>query len=337
MDTVQPAHAINEMGNPTKGPEKEDEMPDIEGLHVPSEVTEAAELATQLHEQLYQAETQPQEEQQVIEPAIEEAPAQQEPAQPQDGEEAYERRYKTLEGKYKAEVPSMAKEIRRLKEELAAMQEPQKEEAPAPTNQLEDILAKLKEEYPDELIENLRLLNRLEAEQITREAIRPLAETHASSEEQKYQARQDGFVDHISTAAPKWESIWNIANELFAGDEPSDPAIAEFLQSSDPSGLYTNLDLLDMYNEKFDSDRFAKVCNLYETPKAAPTNPSRDALLAPSRVTRQEAPASTEAKDWTMQEIAQFQADKRNEKYTEEQSAAIWEDIQKALAENRIR
>jgi len=163
-----------------------------------------------------------------------------------------------------------------------------------------------------------------------------MQESHASGEEQKQLERQNGFVEHISTSSPAWEKIWNTANDLFAGNDPEDPAIAEFLNSSDPSGLYTNLQLLDMYNEKFDAERFAKVCNLYETPKAPAANPSRDALLAPSRVTRQAAPVSTEAKNWSMRDIQQFQSDRRNDKYSDDQADAIWIDIQKALAENRI-
>jgi len=303
-------------------------------LDIPNEVTEAATLANQLHEQLFPTET-PAEPGQHDEPAPE-APVAEQPAE----DVTAEHRYKTLQGKYNKEVVSTLAENRQLRKDLETLQAAQnasKEAVAQITDtRLEDVLNKLKEEYPDELIENLRLLNRLEAEQITREAVRPMQESHASSEEQKQLERQNGFVEHISTSSPAWEKIWNTANDLFAGNDPEDPAIAEFLNSSDPSGLYTNLQLLDMYNEKFDAERFAKVCNLYETPKAPAANPSRDALLAPSRVTRQAAPVSTEAKNWSMRDIQQFQSDRRNDKYSDDQADAIWIDIQKALAENRI-
>ena len=305
----------------------------MEDLHVPEEVTEAASLATQLHEQLFSTETPVS----TDPPAEEEVPVQAPVVeQPQVDEETFEKRYKTLQGKYSKEVPTMAAELRSLRQQLDELTKKPAEQPVADTR-LEDVITKLKTEYPDELIENLRLLNRLEAEQITREAIQPIVTSNATAEEIKHQSKVEGFVANITTAAPLWENIWGVVSELAEGQEPSDPAIAAFLNSPDPSGLYTNLELLDMYNERFDADKFAKVCNLYTTPAAPKPNPSRDALLAPSRVNNQPVPQGAEAKLWTMPEIEQFQRDKRAEKYSPEQADAIWLDIQKALAENRIR
>ena len=300
-------------------------------LHVPQDVTEAASLATQLHEQLFNTETpEP-------EPAIDLSP---EPApeeeQSQDDEGTFEKRYKTLQGKYSKEVPTMAAELRSLRQQLDELTK-KPTEPPVADTRLEDVLTKLKTEYPDELIENLRLLNRLEAEQITREAIQPIVTSNATAEEIKHQTRVENFVSGITEKAPTWESIWGVVSDLAEGMEPSDPAIAAFLNSPDPSGLYTNLELLNMYNENFDSERFAKVCNLYTKPAAPMSNPAKDALLAPSRSNNQPVPQATDPKLWTMPEIEQFQRDKRADKYSPEQADAIWLDIQKALAENRIR
>lgn len=302
-------------------------------LHVPSGVSEAADLATQLFEQLNSRDTQqdtetPQEEDETVN----EAPQETAPV-----DDTTEQRYRTLQGKYNKEVVAKDAENRQLRKELETYRAQTPKEEPLADTRLEEVLGKLKEEYPDELIENLRLLHRLEAEQITREAMQPIVASHATQEEIKQQTKVEGFVSNITQAAPIWENIWGVVIEIANGEEPSDPGIAAFLNSPDPSGLYTNLELLDMYNEKFDSDRFARVCNLYTQPAAPKPNPSRDALLAPSRSNSQPVPQGVEQKVWTMPEIEQFQRDKRSEKYSEEQADAIWLDIQKALAENRIR
>src|SRR5665647_1826799 len=157
--------------------------------HVPDEVTEAATLAAQLHEQLFPVET-------LEEPAPAEEPAKEEPAQEQQpvaDEETFEKRYKTLEGKYKAEVPTMAAQIRQLKQDLAAMQaaplKTETTEVPQTNDQLEEVLANLRKEYPDQLIDNLQLLSRLEAEKITRDAVKPFVESNANREEALSQAK----------------------------------------------------------------------------------------------------------------------------------------------------
>jgi hypothetical protein len=98
--------------------------------------------------------------------------------------------------------------------------------------------------------------------------------------------------------------------------------------------------LIHAYNNNFDADRFAKVCNMFDPPKpqAPPQrNMQREAMVAPSRVKAQPVPQAEDKKIWTMKEFSEFQANARNDKYDPETKAALWADVQNALVEGRIR
>jgi hypothetical protein len=305
--------------------------------YVPEEVSEAAQMATELFKRMNAPEETPPEEP-VQETVPEEAPSE----APVD--DTWEKKYSILQGKYNAEVPRLAQELREMKQYLSGLQAAtptQPEATPQKTSPYEDVVNKLKEEYPEELIENLLLLNRLQSEQVVNERVAPIQDKAQSVEDIQYQTAQNNYVNYLSAKAPNFNEIWQVANEIELGQEPSNPKIAEFLMKPDPSGLYTNIELLNAYNDKWDADRFATVCNMYgEAPIETHTparNPSREALVAPSRSNSQPAPRTEEKKIWSMQDINQFQSDRRMEKYTDDQADAIWKDIQQALAENRIR
>jgi hypothetical protein len=304
--------------------------------YVPEEVSEAAQMATELFNRMNQTEETPEE------PI--EAPAEVEEEASEPVDDTWETKYKVLQGKYNKEVPTLAQELREMKQYLAGMQQatptPQKEEPVQKPSAYDEVVSKLKEEYPEELIENLLLLNRLQSEQVVNERVAPIQSQAQSVEDIQYQTAQNNYVNYLSQKAPNYNEIWNVANEIEQGQDPSNPKIAEFLMKPDPSGLYTNLELLNAYNDKWDADRFATVCNMYgDTPEAhvPARNPSREALVAPSRTNSQPAPSTEEKKMWSMSDINKFQSDRRMDKYSDEQADAIWKDIQQALAENRIR
>jgi hypothetical protein len=125
--------------------------------------------------------------------------------------------------------------------------------------------------------------------------------------------------------------------------EPSDPAIAEFLLGPDPSGLYRNLDLIHEYNNRWDADRLAKICNMYGAKEVAPPPPQPkpvpkpDAMVAPSRTNSNPTPASTDAKIWSPAEIKEFERLDRMGHYAPEVSEAMWADLMLAGSQGRIR
>jgi hypothetical protein len=318
---------------------------------IPQEVTDTAAAALELHERLYP--TKP------VEPE-EGKPAEEEGTDPNlqdpdngeqednsgpkvdDEEETYKRKHDSLKGRFNKQAQELVELRQRIDSLSQQRQEPTYDEVKPTPAQLkkDEILAKLNAEYPEELIENLRALQRLEAEEVAQQYMQPIQAKAQSVEDVQYASAQQQFVSALSQKAPNWQKIWDVADEIKNGLEPSDDRVAEFLASSDPSGLYTMYELVHQYNTNWDDEKLAIVCNMYDQPvqKEQPRNFQREAMVAPSRVKSQ--PSINQQQDkkiWTMGEFAQFQVDCRNDKYDEATKAALWEDVQKALAEGRIR
>ena len=206
-------------------------------VDVPTDVAATAEAARELHALLYPPETP-----MIQLPTEEPTDALQNDVNQatfeQEEEEKYEARYKSLMGKFK----KATEEAAQLKEQLAARSTLPTEDAPIDENtkRKNEILAKLNEEYPEELIENLRALQRIEAEEVTRQYMQPLEQKAQSVEDVQHATAQQEFIGYLEKKAPNWQNIWTVADELRHGQEPSNDRIAEYLLSPDPSGLYTN-------------------------------------------------------------------------------------------------
>jgi hypothetical protein len=297
----------------------------------PAAVTEAAAMAVELHGKLFPKTEEPIIPEAAVEPVTEPViePVVEPVIEPVD-----DQRYKTLQSKYDKEVPRLAAEIRELKEKLKAKAEP---EVPVET-EYDTIVAKLREQYPDDLVDNLLALNKLQGQQVSQEAVKPLAEKLAAAEATQEEVDKEQYASYLESKAPNFKEIWQVACELLDGEEPSNPAIAAFLDSPDPSGLYTNLQLLDAYNDKWDADRFATLCNMFGEQKPTRPSPADISRIAPTRVRTNTVPAVDGAKKiWSMSEISGFQRDKLAGKYSPEQATEIWADIHAAMNENRIR
>jgi hypothetical protein len=307
-----------------------------EATEIPSEVTETAAMALELHERLYPTK-------EVVEddPADNQDPNYQD--QHQDGpndeeEETYKRKHDSLKGRF----DKMSREFAEMRQYIeSAKAAPQEEPKQSPgQSRKEEILAKLNEEYPEELIENLRALQRIEAEEVAQQYMQPIQKQTQSLEDIQYASAQQEFISVLTQKAPNWQEIWAVADELKNGLEPSNERVAAYLESADPSGLYTNYELIQAYNNEWDADRMAIVCNMYSAPKPQREvrNFQREAMVAPSRVRTQPSMQSApEKRMWTMKEFQQFQVDARNDKYDDATKAEIWADVQSAISEGRIR
>jgi len=309
--------------------------------NVPQDVIDTAAMARDLHAKLYPQEpvTPPDTQEaiipdEVIPPDDPIEPAAVIPDTPSE-EETFEKRYKSLQGKFN----KLTEQIKNLEQRVAtpAPADPPADETPS---RKQEILSLLKEKYDDDLIDYLAELQRLEADDAADRHVQPLKQKAATSEEQEFLSLQDEFVSIVETASPKWTEIWTVAKELQEGLEPSDDKIVDFLLAPDPSGLYRNYDLIHLYEQNFDAEKFAKICNLFEVPAAPPVVPDarRSAMIAPARVrTSPTVPATTDKKIWTMKEFGEFNAACRAGTIDDATKAELWQDVQSALAEGRIR
>jgi hypothetical protein len=320
-------------------------------MSLPAQVEEAAALAEELHGKMYGTEEEAVEEteeesteEEVEETEEEEPEAVEEDETTEEQEdwqqkfEALEQTHKTLQGKYSAEVPRYAEEIRELKQLKSDVFErlgdvTQKVEAPEEkvVNEKE---VKFREEYGDEFFETMKEMIQTEANTSVAEQIAPIKETADSTEEAQIKSAQKNFADHLN------ENINGDWMTLFRGE---DTKFEAYLDQEDSSGLHTNRELMDGYNDSWNADRMVRLFNNYlgepapveeKKPKA---NPVEEALIAPSRKTPHTTPNTEDKQMWTQDSLKQFEKDDMAGKYSSEESAALWQDLLSALAENRIQ
>lgn len=315
-------------------------------MTIPKQIEEAADLAEQLHSQMFNA-SEPQEE--VPQEAVsevpetpEETPSSAEPApETPDYEKLakdYEQKWKSLQGMYNSSQEELRSFKQSVLEKLGSVQNP----APTPEIKPEpERIAKFREEYGDDLLEAFKELIKTEIDPILQEKVKPVQEQVATVEEAQYRASQKDFMNFLDDQVKgDWRSLW----------DGKDPKFLEFCNQSDPSGLYTYGELIDLYNNKWDGERLAKVFNAYlgastaeesKPPQATPPqqkpNPARESMVAPSRTTQHQSPATEEKRIWNNAMIAQFQRDDRANKYDAETSKAMWDDLLAAMSEGRIR
>ena len=317
-------------------------------MGVPTQVDEAAELAEQLHERLFSdsgnvedevVDTDEDNEDREANNDDEDDSNEYDVPPDDDIEELrkFKARYLSLKGKYDAEVPRLHSELKEFKQNVFDRLESMTTKPKAEPQGEPDEIARFKEEYGEDFVENLRKFIRLESKSELADTITSVQQQVSSVEETQVKVAQENFKNYIdSQVKGDWRSAW----------EGKDPKFIEFLQKPDPSGLYTYADLVQAYNDAWDADKLSKVFNLYYAdtqkpevdtrPKKEP-NPAQQAMVAPSRNNVHTVPNTNDKQIWTQDSIKEFQRLDRQGKYTSEVSKAMWDDLLSAMSEGRIK
>ena len=303
-------------------------------MKIPKQVEEAAELAEKLHSAMTT------EEQAAPDGALPEETVEKE-SEPLETKQAaeevnWEERYKHLQGKYEKEVPRLTKDIQELKqsivEKLVSEKPVESVEVPPKNAKVE----KFRSEYTEDFIEGLLELVKTEIDPMLKERFAPVEKKVTDIEQEQYESAVKEFKDYLgSQVKGDWQKLW----------DGEDTGFEDFKKQEDPSGLYTYGELLDLYNDKWQADKMAKIFNTYlgvgKTPEPVippkQTNPEKDALVAPNRSTTHVSPNVDEARIWTRDAIKEFEKADRAGKYSPEESKAMWDDLILAPAQNRIR
>lgn len=297
-------------------------------MSLPKQVEEAAQMAEELHSQITGQQTEEVEQH-------EEAEQEDQPDVPHDDDveelRKFKDKYLVLQGKYDAEVPRLHNELKEFKQSVfERLQQPIKQQEQTPA--VDDRLAKFREEYGEDFVENIKELFRAEVDPLLKKTMEPVQKHVQSVEDTQVQAAQQNFANYLdSKVNGNWRDLW-------AG---KDQKFVEFLQQPDPSGYYTYGDLAQMANDNWDADRLGKIFNDYlessQPKQVKKQNPAQEAMVAPSRTTTHTTPSANDKRVWTQDMIAQFQTDDRRGKYDPDTSKAMWDDLLAAMAENRIR
>lgn len=257
------------------------------------------------------------------------APAPSAPApapQQTEGDEKWEARYKTLHGKYNAEVPrlhsalkereqqlnSLTEEVEALKAQMAAKKEPlvKPEEVSEFGEPLVDLIRRAaREEVQGKDSEIAELKKRLDAV------------THQTAE-----TKEVGFYEKLANDVPDWMAI------------NDDPDFHAWLREADDLTGAQRQSILSEAEVKRDADRVARFFKAFkrvQENKAAAAHTSLDSQVAPV-TSKADAPPPGK-KLWTRGEIADFYARDRRGEFTDEKAAAIDAEIQSAIREGRVR
>ena len=324
----------------------------MENIVIPKEIEEGAALAEQLHAQLF---PQTSEDVAAIETdesaAVVGEPAQEVVETPvvvesKEDEDTYKQRFQTLKGMQAAELKQLRAELNQLKQENQRYS--QNVTTQQVTNEISEKKTAIRNQladYPQELVEGI--INYLKLEQDERDAqvSAPIRQEVANIVETQQKMAQDNFVKTLDAQSSTWQPIWDVAAAAkYGGDMSSaDPAIIDFLRQPDPSGLYTNYDLIHMYNEQWNADKLASVCNMFAAPVAT-TPPqqkknvaAQNAIVAPTRTRSQPAPVTDSGIQWSSSSFEQFTRDDAAGKFSPSESQALWNDANRALKEGQFR
>jgi len=327
--------------------------------HIPEAVRRASQRADEIAASL----AAPAEEVPAVEDntTVVEQPAAEAPAAPAPApaSEDFEQKYKTLKGKYDAEVPTLRADANALRNQVAslerivsAMQAQAKAPAAPATQPATTVVTdEDKEQYGEELITKVRGWARAEFEPTLAE-LNELKAKYAQvqqSHQQTIQATSQQSVMTTMDADPVIGSTWRQTNDS--------PEFLNWLQQADPFSGQVRMTLL---REAFDAGNAARTMAFFRTfhaehtaiqpdPAAAPAHTLADArtggptledLAVPGRATGQPpAGATAEKRIWTPASITRFYRDVQQNVFRgkDAERLRLEEDIIAASREGRVR
>jgi len=298
---------------------------------LPEAVEKQVKLADELHRQVYgnpsqdaagveqkQAEAQPGEGDEQRQQQAEQPEQLQEQSHESGDASYWKSRFEVLEGKYRAEVPryadqlrSQAREIDTLKQQLDNLTKA------APPNVADDELTK---KYGDEFINDIRRL----VPQHTDELKSKVENIERLTADQM----RERFFQGLTEAAPEWRKLNN------------DDGFLTWLSGIDALSGQPRMMMFDDANERGDVGRVAAFFNSYgRQTQSTERQPNRNDLskeVVPD--TRRMTPnAPPTKKVWSETEIGRFYSDIRKGLIPKEEAANIERDIFAAQREGRIR
>lgn len=248
-------------------------------------------------------------------------------------------RYQTLAGKYNAEVPRLAQQV---KETQAAMQSLLQENERLRTSlqpaakPVQIVTDSEKEAFGPDLVDLMERVAKsssapafADAEQIRKDN-EQLRQQLSAVQEQQAISSKDRFVRDLTTAVPDWQSV-NADNGFLRWLGETDPVYGLPRQKG-LDHAYGNLDVL-------------RVAHIFEAYKALSGTPARtiqqelQSQVAPTSSRGSVVPItdSLQGKIWTQPEIAQAYTDVRRGSLHGDAADRIMKDIDAALSEGRIR
>jgi hypothetical protein len=311
---------------------------------LPKKVREQAERAEALHRQVYGntandaapgESAAPRPEQGEV--MANQAAAPTAPGQPTEfaaapADDTWEKKYRVLEGKYNAEVPRMAAQLRELRDEIEALRSAPAPAAPAvPQTELggmtpEDVV----EQFGEDFAKAVGAVAARIASQNTdalRQEFQPKLE---SVEKTTMESARAEFLRELSRLVPDWKAI------------DQDDGFTAFLDETDPLTGRSRRFFFKEADKHMDAARIAQFFQAFK----GNSNPALQApaVNGPSAIELQLQPSSNRSSPqspqgkryWTSADVRQFYVDVRKGRFTPQEAKRIESDIFAAQRENRF-
>lgn len=304
---------------------------------LPSAVQRQVEDAERIERELYGDPQQPAAPAEpVIEPPAEPAvpqgpaePAVQVPAQEvaEPVSENWQARFKTLQGKYNAEVPRLHEQLREAMSHIAELRanaqqvEPQKPEQPSVSKEDE-------ETFGSDLIDLVRRVVRVEVGQLAAAMEREAAvikENVGRVQEQVSETEYDRYLGKVTRLYPDWEKV----NET--------DGWKQWLAQFDPILGATRQEGLNAAARALDVERTVAFFEAYAANLPKPQAvPAPQVQVVPRAQQATPTPARTNKRFYTQTEIAQMLDPRNLRRLSAERQREIEREIDEAVAEGRI-
>jgi hypothetical protein len=314
---------------------------------LPKQVQAQVEAAEAIEQQLAgqaapPAETEPPAPEPQAEPPVAAAPV---AAPPTDGVEVWQQRFRSLQGRFDAEVPRLHQEVKERNAQLFAMQQEieKLKAAPKPEPKAETLVTSQDDEkFGGDLIELMRrvvregltpALQRLELmEKAVTAAVPQIQREIKQTTQQVAQTQERQFWSELATAVPDYEAV-NASPEWLAWLDVYDPVAGAKRQAA-----------LDVASNALDYQRVIALFKLFKA-QGAPAVPQPQPNRQNPELARQVAPAKSSKtgavpqgeKTFTEAQYVYWNDPRRLHDTPKEKLAATLVELEIALAEGRIK
>tara|TARA_B100001093_G_scaffold511232_1_gene578673 strand:+ start:532 stop:1446 length:915 start_codon:yes stop_codon:yes gene_type:complete len=235
----------------------------------------------------------------------------------------WEHKFKVIDGKYRAEVPLLAGQIRELKAQIDTIKN-------TPEKEVEKVESNVKPEEVEEYGENYVDFVKRSAMDVvgdSKNKINELEKTVSDLQQQQQTSSRQKFLSELEQLCPTYQDL------------NSSDGFISWLREVDP---FTGLDRKTIFEDadvKNDSMRIANMFNAYLQQHVKQEPSSQPVPLAEQVTpkTTKRTPVPQGKKLWTKREIIQFYDNSRRGKYSPEKLLELEKDIFQAQSEGRVR
>lgn len=252
--------------------------------------------------------------------------AEEEPKAEPPKPDPWEHKFKVIEGKYKAEVPRLAAQIRELNQKIADLSSQNDELKAKATQPAQSLISpEDREKYGDDLLDVIKRAA-TEATATKDVEIGKLKQQLESISSTTAEQKQVTFYDRLSAAVPDWVTIND--NENFH----------QWLDEYDELTGKRRQDLLAAAEDAQDADRVARFFNKWKQETESSKATSQQTLAAqvvPDGNKTVKPPAGK--RYFTRADIADFYSRARRGEFSQKEMVALEAEIHAATVEGRVR